>query len=592
DAAVPARSVVTLRLPGGPDQPAEFSYQDLDPPHARANNRLVIDAATGAVARHERFDDKPTGQRLMASIFPLHSGEYFGLAGMLLFMLASLLMPLFTISGWMLYLDRRRKQAALRAVAATAGTLGPVAARTNDAAPVLVAHASQTGTAERLAWQTAASLRAGGVDARVLPLASLGPDALASASRLLVVASTFGEGEPPDALRPYARRVLTRDLDLAGLQYAVLALGDRSYGDFCAFGHAVDRWLHRQGAGPLFDLVEVDDGDAGALRRWQHHLAVLAGSTALPDWRAPAYRDATLLARTHLNPGSPGGPVFLVSLQPDAAETWQAGDIAEIGPRQAEAEVARWLAASGHAASDPVRWQGANMTLGAALAAATLPAVAPLAGHSAQAVADAMVPLPHREYSIASLPGDGRLELLVRQVTRADGRPGLGSGWLTVGAPVGGPVALRVRANPNFRPPADDRPLVLVGNGTGLAGLHALLRARIVAGHRRNWLLFGERTAAHDFHFRDRLAAAQAGGFLPHLDLAFSRDGHGRPYVQDRLREQADRLRAWVADGAAIHVCGSLEGMAPGVEAALVDVLGAPALDALTAEGRYRRDVY
>jgi sulfite reductase (NADPH) flavoprotein alpha-component len=594
-AAVPARSVVTLRLPAAPGQPAEFSYQDPDPPHGRANNRLVLDAATGAVALHERFDDKPAGQRLMASIFPLHSGEYFGLAGLVLFMLASLLMPLFTVSGWMLYLDRRKKKAAVRAAAMRTAPTSAASANVeaaNSADVVLVAHASQTGTAERLAWQTAASLQAGGLAARVVPLATLDAAALSAARRLLVVASTFGEGEPPDALRAFARRTLGRDLPLPELQFAVLALGDRGYDDFCAFGHAVARWLHRQGATPLFDTVEVDDGDAGALRHWQQQLSLLSGSRELPDWSAPAYRDAMLLEREHLNPGSPGGAVYRLALQPPEGEAWQAGDIAEIGPRHAEAEVARWLAASGHAASAPVAWQGRTTTLGAALAAAQLPVIAPLVGLPAQSVADVLVPLPHREYSIASLPGDGKLELLVRQMHRADGQPGLGSGWLTRHAPLGGPVALRVRANPGFRPPADDRPLVLVGNGTGLAGLHALLRARIAAGHRRNWLLFGERTAAHDFLFRDRLATAQAGGFLPHLDLAFSRDGGQRVYVQHRLREQAKRLRVWLEDGAAIYVCGSLEGMAPGVEAVLVEVLGADALEQLAADGRYRRDVY
>ena len=597
DAAVPARSIVTLRLPAGPGQAVEFSYQDPNPPHGRANNRLVLDPATGAVAQHERYDARPAGQRLMASIFPLHSGEYFGIAGLVLFMLASLLMPLFTISGWMLYLDRRRKKAAVRAaVAALAGplrtteTAGPVAAPSGDA--VLVAHASQTGTAERLAWQTAASLRAGGLSARVRSLAAVDTATLASTRRLLVVASTFGEGEPPDALRYFARRVLVGGVALPDLRYAVLALGDRSYEHFCAFGHAIAHGLRQRGATPLFDTVEVDDGDPGALRHWQHHLAQLTGSPDLPDWRAPAYRDWTLLARERINAGSPGGAVFLLSLQPPADATWQAGDIAEIGPRHAEGEVARWLAASGHAASAAVTWQDRPTTLGAALAAAQLPAVAPIVGLPAQAIADVLVPLPHREYSIASLPGDGRLELLVRQMHRPDGRLGLGSAWLTVDAPLGAAIALRVRSHPGFHVPAGERPLVLVGNGTGIAGLHALLRARIVAGHRRNWLLFGERTAAHDFHFRERLAAAQAGGFLPHLDLAFSRDGAERTYVQHRLREQAERLGAWVEDGAAIHVCGSLAGMAPGVEAVLAEVLGADTLDQLAAEGRYRRDVY
>ncbi|HEX7769422.1 MAG TPA: sulfite reductase flavoprotein subunit alpha, partial [Dokdonella sp.] len=200
--------------------------------------------------------------------------------------------------------------------------------------------------------------------------------------------------------------------------------------------------------------------------------------------------------------------------------------------------------------------------------------------------------LPHREYSIASIPEDGAIHLLVRRMQRPDGAPGLGSGWLTTDAAIGAEIALRIRANPNFHAPEDARPLVLVGNGTGIAGLRALLRQRIAAGHPRNWLLFGERSAAHDFHYRDEILPWRDEGAIERLDLAFSRDQAVRTYVQHRLAAAADLLRRWIAEGAAIHVCGSLEGMAPGVHAVLVDVLGAATVESLQAEGRYRRDVY
>lgn len=532
DAAVPARSTLTLRLPAMPGQPLEFGYQDVDPAHERANNRLVLDAATLAVTAHERYDDKPAGQKIMASIFPLHSGSFFGLPGLLLFMVASLTMPLFAITGWMLYLDRRKKKRAVRSAAATSAAFAGGQAKGDE---IVVAHASQTGTAEGLAWQTAGSLQAAGQRVRVVPLATLDAAALARIPCLLVVASTFGEGEPPDGLRLFARRVLGNSAALSGLRYGVLALGDRSYESFCAFGRDVGHWLRRHGATPLFDTVEVDSGDAGALRHWQHQLGVLTGHADLPDWSAASYADWTLVAREHLNAGSPGGDVYRLALQPPAgAASWQAGDIAEIG----------------------------------------------LPGQR------------HREYSIASLPADGHLELLVRRMTRPDGQLGPGSAWLTRDASLQAPIPLRVRRNPGFHPPSDARPLVLVGNGTGIAGLRSVLKARIQAGHRRNWLLFGERTAAHDFHFGSELRAAQAQGLIEHLDLAFSRDQPERIYVQHRLREQAVRLREWLAQGADVMVCGSREGMAPGVDAVLAEVLGAEALDQLAAAGRYRRDVY
>ena len=106
------------------------------------------------------------------------------------------------------------------------------------------------------------------------------------------------------------------------------------------------------------------------------------------------------------------------------------------------------------------------------------------------------------------------------------------------------------------------------------------------------WLLFGERTAAHDSFYDAELQAWQASGVLKRLDRAFSRDAGDGRYVQALVAEQADEVAAWVERGAAIHVCGSLEGMAPGVHAALEAALGADQLVALTEGGRYRRDVY
>jgi sulfite reductase (NADPH) flavoprotein alpha-component len=62
--------------------------------------------------------------------------------------------------------------------------------------------------------------------------------------------------------------------------------------------------------------------------------------------------------------------------------------------------------------------------------------------------------------------------------------------------------------------------------------------------------------------------------------------------VQDRLLECAGEIRAWIAEGAAIYLCGSLVGMAPGVDSTLRSILGDNAVEQLAIEGRYRRDVY
>jgi len=72
------------------------------------------------VLKHERYADKAPGTRLMSSVFALHSGRFFGVPGAIVLMVASALMPLFAVTGWMLYLGRRKKRAAPAAEAADA----------------------------------------------------------------------------------------------------------------------------------------------------------------------------------------------------------------------------------------------------------------------------------------------------------------------------------------------------------------------------------------------------------------------------------------------------------------------------------------
>jgi sulfite reductase (NADPH) flavoprotein alpha-component len=170
---------------------------------------------------------------------------------------------------------------------------------------------------------------------------------------------------------------------------------------------------------------------------------------------------------------------------------------------------------------------------------------------------------------------------------------GLASGWLTARAAIGDEVRVRLIANPSFDAhPQAALPSIYIGNGSGMAGLRSHLRARVGGGERRNWLIFGERQRASDSICADEIERWRDGGFLPELDLVFSRDAAGGEYVQDRMRAKAGVLREWIADGAVLYVCGSLQGMAGGVDAALEEIIGRAALDQLLEEGRYRRDVY
>ncbi|MDQ8037384.1 MAG: sulfite reductase subunit alpha [Pedobacter sp.] len=503
------------------------------------------------------------------------------------FALVATLLWLALCAGIFLIRRRRQKLAEEKMAAMAAQGTGR---------PWLVAWASQTGFAEKLAWQTAETLQGVGLPVRLLPLSQVNETVLQETENALFAVSTTGEGDAPDAALGFARRLRESAQDLSGLRYGMLALGDRSYSHYCAFGHQLDNWLQHSGAEAHFDMVEVDNGDAATLRHWQHHLSVITGHTEMADWSKPDYGRWRLDERVCLNPGSAGAPVFFVAFAPvDGEAQWQAGDIVEIGPRNSLSDIESFLLVLGQEGHTMVIDDGQVCSLHEAMAARALPhdAVSQQALHEGglQALLDLKL-LPHREYSIASVPADGRIELILRQMRQPDGKLGVGSGWLTEHAPVGGEIALRIRENRSFHGPVDDRPLILIGNGTGIAGLRAHIRARELKGQTRNWLLFGERNAEYDFHFREQLQDWQRSGVLQRLDLAFSRDQEQRIYVQDRLREAAHELRAWVDAGAAIYVCGSLAGMAPAVAAVLKDVLGEELLEQMAEDGRYRRDVY
>ena len=413
----------------------------------------------------------------------------------------------------------------------------------NGDASVLVAYASQSGFAEYLAGRTAESLNAAGRSVTLLPLEQVQAETLAEVERALFIVSTTGEGDAPAHAFRFVSKAMSASADFSHLHYGVLALGDSSYANFCAFGRQLDDWLRASNATPLFERIEVDNGADNAIAAWREQLARLGASADIAIADGPQFAPWVLAERILLNPGSIGGPVYLVRLRaPDTSATWTAGDIAEIE-------------LPGHAPDNT--------------------------GHP-----------PHRSYSIASLPEDGMLDLIVRQVRHEDGTLGAGSGWLTHHAPLESPVPLRIRRNSSFHPQAALRPLILIGNGTGLAGLRAHLKAQAARGDSRNWLIFGERNRAHDFLLHAELEAWQASGTLERLDLAFSRDQETRVYVQHRILEARETVKEWVSRGAAIYVCGSAEGMAGGVHDALTEVLGAAQLAQMTEDGLYRRDVY
>jgi sulfite reductase (NADPH) flavoprotein alpha-component len=168
----------------------------------------------------------------------------------------------------------------------------------------------------------------------------------------------------------------------------------------------------------------------------------------------------------------------------------------------------------------------------------------------------------------------------------------------------GDQLPIYIQPNKKFRLPKDGgAPVIMIGPGTGIAPFRAFLHERRALGATgRNWLFFGERSAATDFLYREELEAMHKDTHLTRLDLAFSRDQEHKVYVQDRMFEQAPMFWSWLQDGASIYVCGDASRMAKDVDATIHAIaekqghmnpeVAREFVSNLKDQHRYHRDVY
>lgn len=222
----------------------------------------------------------------------------------------------------------------------------------------------------------------------------------------------------------------------------------------------------------------------------------------------------------------------------------------------------------------------------------------------------AMLPkLSPRLYSISSSPAahTGQIHTtvsVVRFTSHNRDRGGVCSTLFADRAAVSDRLPIFIQPNKKFKLPSNpDAPIIMIGPGTGIAPFRGFLHERRALGHKgRNWLFFGERSAATDYLYREELEAMHADGHLTRLDTAFSRDHEHKVYVQDRIQQNAPQVWNWLQDGASIYVCGDASRMAKDVHAALSRVVEEQgAMSAQSAEEyivalkdshRYHRDVY
>lgn len=359
-----------------------------------------------------------------------------------------------------------------------------------------------------------------------------------SARRMFVLTATYGEGAAPATAAAFLKR-LDGVAAPPPFPVAVLGFGDRQFPQFCQFARDVEAALARKGWASLMPLETIDRQSAQDFARWGEALSDVLGEELVlahvPE--RPRTHTLTLVERTDYGAEVQAPTCVLRFALP------RRGVLAR-------------LAGYG--------WP--------CFAAGDLMAILP---------PDCTLP---RYYSLASSTRDGFVEICVRK------HPGGLCSGLLHGLQPGDRVEAFVKANPAFRPARGRKPVILIGAGTGVGPLAGFIRAN--AGHRSMHLYFGGRDPASDFLYEPEIAGWLDDKRLTSLVTAFSRV-KGGGYVQDRLRGDADRLRALIANGAQVMVCGGRD-MAAGVMQTMADVLAPTGLTpvALKAQRRYVEDVY
>jgi sulfite reductase (NADPH) flavoprotein alpha-component len=525
-------------------------------------------------------------------------------------------------------------------------------------AALTILYATESGNAEALAGAARKSAARLGFAARTVDMADTTPAEIARAENLLILASTWGEGDPPERATDFMRALLAEDAPrFDKTRFAVLALGDRAYVNFCQTGRQIDERLAALGGRRVTDRIECDldyDADAAAwLDRALHeiapepegaaviHVDFARTATEAPSRQAPF--DAEITEHVNLNGSrSSTRTVHLELSVAGAALAYEPGDAIGVVPSNDPALVEQVLHAAGLAGDGDLhtalreRYDITTLTRPqiAAYAAltqdATLGALANdeaalaafMAGRQVIDLLDAaphrltgaqltslLRPLPPRLYSVASsrktTPDEAHLLVAaVEYDAHGRQRKGVASKDMIERRKAGGTLRVYLKPYPHFRLPADpDRPVIMVGPGTGVAPFRGFMQERDAIGAKgKNWLFFGGRNFTHDFLYQLEWQDLLKRGVLSRLDVAFSRDRRGKIYVQHRMWEARDELFGWLRDGAALYVCGDAKAMAKDVHATLLRIAAeqggmAPEaaeawLGELRRAGRYLRDVY
>jgi len=496
---------------------------------------------------------------------------------------------------------------------------------------VTILYASQTGHAAGVAQNLHDHLATNNVPVSISNLLDYRIKTLKKETHIILVASTYGDGEAPDESLAFYNAIMgDKAPKLCHLNYAVFGLGDSSYDLFCQTGIDFDTRFSDLGATRLLKRVDSDVDFEETASKWIDELTnVLIAS----EPQAATTATGITVDSHHWSESHPflGELLNIIDLTDDASEknvwhleialeesgiVYQPGDIVALLPENEPELVQQLIKATNLSPKEPVLIKEHEYTLEEAftqklditsvnstliesytsqaelesLNTSEMEALieggdlldliqAKPSSLSAQSLVDLLRPLRSRQYSIASSQAvyDDEVHVTVKQVEYESlnrTRKGVCSNWLAQ-LTEGDQVPLYIKPNNSFKLPEDDQEkVIMVGAGTGVAPFRSFLQEREAQGLVGNtWLFFGEQHFSSDFLYQLEWQKYVKTGVLENISLAFSRDQQEKIYVQHRLLEHSEMLFEWLESGAYLYICGDRNHMAKDVHLAFINIL-------------------
>lgn len=533
------------------------------------------------------------------------------------------------------------------------GDTRPASTQTSPATTVKkisLVYGTETGNAQRLATQLAAIAKKSGVSVKLSGLDQYRLSDLTREEYFIVVISTQGEGEPPIGAKKFYDHLHEQTLSLNGMKYAVLGLGDTAYPLYCKTGEDVDKQLEKFKANRLLPLQKCDVDYQDVAEQWfQLVLKTIQQEaiaqpqqlkTTVPQKaQSRKYYNGTIINNINLNDRGSARQTYHIEIATAEQIDYEPGDTIGIVPRNRQEVVQRIISLAGIDGETVIETAKVTATLSelltdhlnicylmtntirkyAALVQQEIPdtrmdlvdllRIYPVqSGEQFLEVIKILLPISPRLYSIASSPaahGENEVHITVARthfLAQDEQRFGLCSEFLG-DQPLNSGITFYVHREKNFKLPAPEKDIIMIGPGTGIAPFRSFISHRDATGATgRNWLFFGEQHFISDFLYQVEVQQWVGSGVLNKVDLAFSRDQDEKVYVQHKMIEKGGELFEWIEKGGSVYISGIKDPMGKEVEATLLNIIAKHGgrseseakeyLEKLKKEKRFEKDLY